>query len=218
MEQVITKTQRLILNEFQKDPFLTENFYFTGGTALSNYYLHHRYSEDLDFFSEKPFDIRQITNTVNNWAKKLNFSYKLRSIEGAVSMFSLNFKKGGTLKVDFGHYFNARIEKGPKDKNMEIDSLLDIAANKLITIPERTEVKDYVDLYFLLKKNFTIWDITYAVEKKFRRETDIFLLSSDFLKSESFEFLPKMILPLTLKELKDFYKQQAVLLASKAVI
>ncbi|MDR1696214.1 MAG: nucleotidyl transferase AbiEii/AbiGii toxin family protein [Endomicrobium sp.] len=26
------------------------SFYFSGGTALSEYYLRHRYSEDLDFF------------------------------------------------------------------------------------------------------------------------------------------------------------------------
>lgn len=217
MGQIITKNQNLILDEFQKVPFLTGNFYFTGGTALANYYLHHRYSEDLDFFSEEPFDIKQVTSIINQWAKKLQFTYKLRSIEGAVHMFSLDFKKGGKLKLDFGHYHNKRIEKGLKDKNIEVDSLLDISANKLTTIIERTEVKDYVDLYFILKK-LTIWDISYAVEAKFRMETDPIFLSSDFLKSESFEFLPKMILPLTLKELKDFYKSQAKIIASKVVI
>ena len=28
-----------------------DRFYLTGGTALSRFYCHHRYSEDLDFFS-----------------------------------------------------------------------------------------------------------------------------------------------------------------------
>ena len=29
---------------------LIDQFYFTGGTALSLYYFKHRFSEDLDFF------------------------------------------------------------------------------------------------------------------------------------------------------------------------
>ncbi|MEX0681616.1 MAG: nucleotidyl transferase AbiEii/AbiGii toxin family protein, partial [Balneolales bacterium] len=28
------------------------DFYLTGGTALSRFYLHHRFSEDLDFFAD----------------------------------------------------------------------------------------------------------------------------------------------------------------------
>jgi predicted nucleotidyltransferase component of viral defense system len=30
---------------------LAEDFYFSGGTALAYFYLQHRKSEDLDFFS-----------------------------------------------------------------------------------------------------------------------------------------------------------------------
>ena len=41
--------------------------------------------------------------------------------------------------------------------NLEIDSLLDIAVNKILTLSSRAEVKDFVDLYFLLQK-FSLWD------------------------------------------------------------
>jgi predicted nucleotidyltransferase component of viral defense system len=33
-------------------------FYLTGGTALAAYYLRHRLSEDLDFFAEKEFELK----------------------------------------------------------------------------------------------------------------------------------------------------------------
>lgn len=36
-----------------KSRVITDNFYLTGGTALSEFYLQHRLSEDLDFFSEQ---------------------------------------------------------------------------------------------------------------------------------------------------------------------
>ncbi len=32
------------------------HFYLTGGTALSRQYLHHRYSDDLDFFLNREND------------------------------------------------------------------------------------------------------------------------------------------------------------------
>ena len=35
-----------------------------GGTALSAFYLHHRLSEDLDFFSEKNVEIEEILGFV----------------------------------------------------------------------------------------------------------------------------------------------------------
>lgn len=47
-----TPIQRIIFDEFSKNSKLRKQFYFTGGTALSAIYLHHRESEDLDFFSE----------------------------------------------------------------------------------------------------------------------------------------------------------------------
>jgi predicted nucleotidyltransferase component of viral defense system len=49
----LSKHQLDFLDFFSKEKRLRERFYFTGGTALSEYYLHHRRSIDLDFFSEK---------------------------------------------------------------------------------------------------------------------------------------------------------------------
>ncbi len=45
--QFISREQKIILDEIDKEEYLSSNFYFTGGTALSSFYLHHRYSDDL---------------------------------------------------------------------------------------------------------------------------------------------------------------------------
>lgn len=45
--------------------------------------------------------------------------------------------------------------------------------------------------------------ILYEVKK------EPFLLSSDLLKVEDFDYLPKMIKPLTLTELREFFRAQA---------
>lgn len=50
--KILSDKQESFLREVAKNPSLSRNFYLTGGTALAGFYLHHRYSEDLDFFSE----------------------------------------------------------------------------------------------------------------------------------------------------------------------
>lgn len=53
---ILSNNQKNILLLLSKEKVITENFYLSGGTALAEFYLGHRLSEDLDFFSEKEFD------------------------------------------------------------------------------------------------------------------------------------------------------------------
>lgn len=211
----LTQKQALIFQEVVKDDFCQSNFYFTGGTALSAFYLHHRESEDLDFFSEKNFDPQIIVVRINKWAKKYDFEFDLRQVED-VNVFILEFPNKEEVKVDFVTYPYKRLEEGKIVNNFTIDSLADIATNKLLTINQRTEVKDFVDLYFLLK-TYTVWDLMEGLRIKFRIKTEPFLISSDFTKVELFDFLPKMLVPLKLADLKAFFKQKAIELAKRVV-
>lgn len=45
--------QNLVLSDLSR---LNTPFYLTGGTALSRYYLNHRHSDDLDFFTNNNSD------------------------------------------------------------------------------------------------------------------------------------------------------------------
>ncbi|MDD4310358.1 MAG: nucleotidyl transferase AbiEii/AbiGii toxin family protein, partial [Candidatus Cloacimonetes bacterium] len=45
--QLLYKLQDRAIAELKE---VLDGFYLTGGTALDRFYLHHRYSEDLDFF------------------------------------------------------------------------------------------------------------------------------------------------------------------------
>jgi len=212
--QVLTKKQQIILAQVKKEPFF-EQFYFTGGTALSAFYLQHRYSEDLDFFTQKKFDTQDILYLIDSWSKKYDFTFT-SEFHQVVYIFMLTFKNKEVLKVDFGYYAHKRIEENNVIDGLKIDSLTDIAVNKLLTVTQRNSVKDFVDLYFLLNK-LTIWDLIQGVRIKFRMELEPYILASDFLKVEDFDFLPKMILPLTLEELKAFFRQKAKEMGLKSV-
>lgn len=198
-----TPLQQFVFGELAKQRDLTKRFYFTGGTALSAVYLHHRESEDLDFFSEGDFSNIVVEQFVEKIAKEKNFSSRFTQIE-KTRIFELVQSGKSVIKVDFGFYPYKRLKEGLEIQGIEVDSLLDIATNKLQTIISRSEVKDFVDLYFLLKK-FTIWDLIYAVEKKFNLEIDLVLLSADLLKVESFNNLPNMLVPFDLKKMQGFY-------------
>jgi len=203
-----SKEQETIFSQVKNDAYLQSNFYFTGGTALSCVYLNHRYSEDLDFFSEKiKIDTQIIASLVEEWSKQNNFTYTSNFVE-VVYTFYAKFNAAPPLKVDFSYYPYKRVEKGLTIDGFEIDSLLDIAINKLQTISQRTNVKDFVDLYYLLEK-FSLWDLREGVRIKFRQQLEPLLLSADLLKVEDFTFLPNMIKPLTLEELQVFFREKA---------
>lgn len=210
-----TPKQAIIFDEVKNSDFIKQNFYFTGGTALSAIYLHHRLSEDLDFFSEKEFDNLPILDLLTDWGKKHKFKFLLKENE-VVRIYILEFSDGESLKIDFGYYPHKRVKKGQIIESVQVDSLFDIAINKLSTIMQRREVKDFVDLYFLLKE-FTLWDLMEGVGVKFRIKTNPFLIGINCLKVESFDTLPKMLIPLTLNQLKDFYRNLAKKLGMKAV-
>lgn len=57
----------------------------------------------------------------------------------------------------------------------------------------------------------------YAVREKFKLELDLIWLGSDFLKAANFENLPKMLVPLSLQDLKDFYREKAKQLGMSVV-
>ncbi len=212
---LLTKEQQTVYNEVIKEEYIRKNFYFTGGTALSFYYLNHRYSDDLDFFSEKKFNNQAIFNLIEGIVKKHNSKFQSR-LDEVTYIFDIVFSNNYKLKVDFSFYPYKRLEKGDLIEGLYIDSLLDIATNKLVTISQREDVKDFVDLYFLLQK-FSLWDLISGAKIKFNLEIDPFLLASDLLKVEDFTFLPRMIKPLELNQLKSFYRQIAKELSKKTV-
>lgn len=205
--QILTQEQKNIISAVVKSDYLQSQFYFTGGTALSAVYFQHRYSEDLDFFSIQEFDNQIILTLMEDWKRKYKFTFTSEFRE-VVYMFNLTFQNDEILKVDFGKYPYKQIEKGRVYEGISVDSLLDIAVNKLLTITQRTNVKDFVDLYFLLQ-DFTVWDLMEGVRVKFNMKLEPFIVATDFLKVEDFDYLPKMIKPLSLEELQVYFRKRA---------
>lgn len=212
---VLTKEQKIILDGIKLDRYIQERFYFTGGSALAEYYLRHRYSEDLDFFTEKLFDHQLTLSFIGDLSKKIGFEFTSEAV-AAVQMFFLEFKNGRKVKIDFNYYGYPRLKPSVLKAGLYVDNAFDIAVNKLLTINQRDDIKDFVDFYYLEPK-FGVWDLIEGVRRKFGMKLDPWIYGSDFLKVEDFTFLPRMIKPLDLKTLKRFFRQKAKEVGRKAV-
>lgn len=216
---ILTNQQKKIIYQVAQDPFLRKIFYFTGGTALSEFYLQHRLSNDLDFFTENKFESEIIFGKVSKWAKELKFEIKSSRFIEVVYRFEIFWpESNNTFWLDFAYYPYPRLEKGKNFEGLEIDSLKDIAVNKLLSISQRNDIKDFVDLYFILKENhFNIWELIYGVRRKFKQDIDILLLAEDLLKIEDFDYLPRMIKNLSLSEVKNYFRKLAISLGKKVI-
>ena len=153
MERILSENQQNILNIISKDKLICDNFYLTGGTALAEFYLRHRLSEDLDFFAEKEFDVLGISI----FFEKIKKEAKIRKTEYHQSfnrnLFFLDLADGDKVKIEFTYFPFERIDKKKKMGDLYIDSLLDIAINKVFTIYQNPRSRDFIDLYFILQKD-----------------------------------------------------------------
>lgn len=212
---ILTKEQQIVLDLVADGEFFRENFYFTGGTALSNIYLHHRESADLDFFSFKRFDTQIVDQFLTDSSSRYGFTFESEYRDPLYVCF-LAFPSDVKLKVDFSYFPHKQLETGRIYRRLRVDSLLDIAVNKIFAVTQRIEVKDFVDLYFLLQK-FSVWDLREGVRIKFQRDLEPMMLGADLLSVEDFTFLPTMYVPLTLNQLKVFFRKEAKKLGKAAV-
>lgn len=94
VKTILTKNQTLLLEQISKDNRFLKHFYLTGGTALSEFYLHHRLSEDLDFFSEQEIEKSWLTTLVTNLTHKLPIKTVDRREIFNRNLIFLNFTTG----------------------------------------------------------------------------------------------------------------------------
>ncbi|PIQ92573.1 MAG: hypothetical protein COV69_02345 [Parcubacteria group bacterium CG11_big_fil_rev_8_21_14_0_20_39_14] len=161
----LTLLQKQVLKLFAKSS-LRKDFYWTGGTLLSFLYLHHRKSQDLDFFSDKPFNYNEVIAFIGGLKKQLNLpKVEEKKIFDRWEFFLHN---KGKLRLEFVLYEHPKLKPRKKWKEIWIDSLDDIAANKLMAFFDRNDPKDLVDLYFLLtEKKYKIKHLLKLMGKKF---------------------------------------------------
>ena len=213
---ILSENQKKLLELLSKETSICDNFYLTGGTALAEFYLHHRLSEDLDFFCEQEFEAQSISVIL----KKIQKMAGIKKIEYQQS-FNRNlfflFSNRDIIKTEFTYFPFARIEQKKKLGKLFIDSLIDIATNKLFTVYQKPRSRDFIDLYLILKDNprITIDSLVDSAQIKFDNYIDPVQLGSQYMKAEELKDYPKMIEKLDEKIWQKFFINEAKKLSRK---
>ncbi len=164
--------------------FATEReFYLTGGTALSRFYVEKRYSDDLDFFTNSSdrfsFAVKNIILTLS---KEFDITKEIDSRD------FIRILVDDYLQIDF---VNDRVPRYKEPNILEngyiIDSIENILSNKITAIISRDNPKDIFDFYLITKYFDFDWnDILASAKKKQNFSIDDFIIR---LKSFPFSLL-----------------------------
>ena len=153
-----------LLNDIIKAGVLPKDCYLAGGTAVY-FYLNHRLSRDLDFFSLNVFHSEIILKRFEN-----HFEVKIEILEMDTIIIYLTKEK---IKFSLFHYpypllNNLHFKEINNHMECPIASFLDIIAMKIIAIVQRGSAKDFIDLFFLLEKmKLQFHEIVGLVKKKY---------------------------------------------------
>jgi hypothetical protein len=135
-----------------------EALVLTGGTALARLYLHHRYSDDLDFFTAEGHAGVLGRDLANRLTRE---GFEVQPVTESVA-FTRMMVGDGTLRIQVDVAPDSpRVEPAaPSALGAHAHALRDIAANKIAAFEDRSEVKDAVDLYHLTRR--FAWDALFA--------------------------------------------------------
>ncbi|MFB6306353.1 MAG: nucleotidyl transferase AbiEii/AbiGii toxin family protein, partial [Flavobacteriales bacterium] len=184
MNSSVTNYEKLynLQDKVLKDilPYL-DHFYLTGGTAISKFYLNHRYSDDLDFFIHHSSHFKSIGENIFKQLKKF---YK---IDHTVTVHSDDFmriiiRSGENLKIELINDIAYRWGGTKKAGEIPVDNICNIMANKLTALLSRDEPKDVFDIVKIAENYQFNWIKMYhiALEKQLMNEQDIAMRLSGF--------------------------------------
>ncbi len=172
-----------LVKQFKKEYFLV------GGTAIA-LHIGHRRSIDFDLFKFNQIKPKSIVNKISE------FNYNFIVTRRVSEQLNVSVKD---VKFTFFQY-PFKINASEKFEDiLRLPKLIDLAAMKAYALGRRSKWKDYVDLYFILKKHFTIEQISKKAneiygslfsEKLFRAQLSYF---EDIDYTEAVEYIGKEI-------------------------
>jgi len=148
----LTDRTTSIFNELSDYELLRE-FTFVGGSAVA-YYLNHRLSDDLDFFSSNEW----LPDETDIFIKKISRSRKVIIANRTQTYLDLFIDD---IKVTlFANDWDALKENRINiTKNIYAAELPLLCAMKINTLSLRAKFRDYYDLYVMNKEKFSIEDM-----------------------------------------------------------
>ena len=164
-----------------------------GGTALALQYGHRR-SVDLDFFGHTTENSDELTETIREEVGQV----QLLSASKRIKVYNIR-----NVKVDIVNYDYQWIDDVVAEEGLRLASPKDIAAMKVNAIIGRGTKKDFVDIYFLLRR-FTFEELLKLYLTKYPDGSEYrALLSMSYFADAETMPMPKMLIPFDWEKAKD---------------
>lgn len=133
-----------------------------GGTALA-LQIRHRKSFDFDIFLPKPISRHFVKKVIEVFGSDLKTRVSNSDI--------LLIVTPSGVEIHFVYVWYKRLFPVVRTSSIDLAAVGDIAADKIFTIGRRGQWRDYVDIFFLLKRKIlSLRQIMNLAEKKYRPE------------------------------------------------
>lgn len=217
MKSILDSEQVRFMSIFGSCSNIASKYYLSGGTALCQYYIPYRLSEDLDFFSIDEINVDEIIAFLKKYKGKIGYlSYEYNTSFNRNLFFFKYANK--TLKLEFTYYPFTQINKPIRKDGIAIDSVEDIATNKLFTIYQKPRARDFMDLYMICKKyNYSISELISKARAKFDTHIDIVKLGSQFIKVKEVKDFPNLIDDLDESLWINYFIEESKILGKKII-
>lgn len=165
----LTEPQRRVLEVVSGDESLVSVFYLTGGTLLKALGIVPRESNDIDLFTFANVDGLKYTQAMSRLrdglAKKFGEGMLRETDQGFVHVES-------NMIIDAVHDEIDSIDDFVCYGALKTAGIMDVAANKASAVCSRDEIKDYIDIAFLTKRQgWVLKDLAEMAERKFKLGT-----------------------------------------------
>lgn len=195
MHTVIFKDNQVVLLPSIKG--FKRSFYLVGGTAIA-LHIGHRHSLDFDLFTDKQL------NKVRIKGKLMEIPFNKIPIFEDFDQLHLLINEVKFTFFSFPFTVKHPIKVG---ENMNMPTLLSLAAMKAFALGRKAKWKDYVDLYFIIRDYHSLKEICAEAEEIFGQQFSekLFRQQLAFYKdidyTEQVEFI---VQPIPDKEIEDF--------------
>lgn len=149
--------------QFGKLKNFKEDFYLAGGTAMA-LQIGHRVSIDFDFFSFEP-----IKKTLLKKVEEVFKGSDFKILENSSRELTLLID---SVKYTFLHYPFLVLDDFVKTDELKLMSVKEILSTKAYSVGRRGAIKDYIDIYFGLKENYS--DLSKIIEMSNKKYGDAF--------------------------------------------
>jgi predicted nucleotidyltransferase component of viral defense system len=215
---ILTPIQQTLLTSLSQEQTVAENFYLSGGTALAEYYLHHRFSEDLDFFSFEEIPPMAIQIVYKKLKKKLMIKHVDFQQSFNRNLYFIHFDNE-VVKTEFTYYPFMQLEESKIFNKLRVDSLLDIAVNKVFTIYQNPRSRDFIDLYLIIQPNkWTFTELRKKARMKFDTHIDPLQMAKQLFRVKDVLDYPRMLTKLSENDWQTFWLAEAEKLKKEVLV